>query len=292
MITSCLQVVLLIGAVPTASQWRVLPPQDQRQPLPAAVPAEAKPIKPGDDWPKENKFRWLMAELAIPEAIEGKPTRSQPVGMQINCGDGGEVYVNGTLQCRYDNDHPALVLLAEKAQPGAAVRVAVQVYGQVQGGDKFGEANWVLIEARRATDRLSLKVDPTKTGPQVPDGLAGLSQGGGLADYNDDTAKKLKEGGFRWFRMDNILTSVVKQSDGGPLTYDWADFDRRVDFIVEKMGASPGYFSPHLGFEIEISIINRREQDPEINGHSDDDNHEHASDHALSFGTAKTPELS
>ncbi len=239
MIVACLQVALLIVTVPTASQWRVLSPQDQRQPLPAELPADAKPIKPGNDWPKDNKFRWVMAELTIPETVDGKSVKGQPVGMHINCGDGGEVYVNGVLQCRYDNDHPALVLLAEKAEPGATVRVAVQVYGQVQGGDKFGEANWVLIEPRRAADRLNLKVDPAKLGAHVPDGLAGLSQGGGLADYNDDTARKLKEGGFHWFRMDNILTGVVKQSDGGPLTYDWADFDRRVDFIVEKMGADP-----------------------------------------------------
>ena len=28
----------------------------------------------------------------------------------VSCGDGGEVYVAGELQSRYDNDHPALVL--------------------------------------------------------------------------------------------------------------------------------------------------------------------------------------
>lgn len=232
-----LLMTMLTWTVSAAAEWRVLPPHDQREPLPATVPADAKPIKPGDDWPKDNKFRWVMAELSIPETIDGKATKDQSVGMQINCGDGGEVYVDGRLQTRYDNDHPALVLISEKARPGDKVRVAVQVYGQVQGGDKFGEANWVIIESRRITERLTCRVDPTKVRGPVPDGIAGLSQGGGLADYNDDTAARLREAGFRWFRMDNILTSVVKKTDSGELTYDWADFDRRVDFIAGKMGA-------------------------------------------------------
>jgi hypothetical protein len=231
--------VLLALASLADAQWKVSTPNDERRGLPKEIPADARDIKPGDDWPKDNKFRWLMAELSIPETIGGKPAKGQAVGLQVNCGDGGEVYVNGQLQTRYDNDHPALVLISERARPGDKALVAVQVYGQVQGGDKFGEANWVLIDRHRVSDRLVFKVDPQKTRDPVPNGIAGLSQGGGLADYNDDTARKLREGGFRWFRMDNILTGVVKRADGGELTFDWADFDRRVDFIAEKMGADP-----------------------------------------------------
>lgn len=231
--------LLVVLAGPAAGQWKVLPPTDERRDLPGEIPADARDIKPGDEWPRDNKFRWLAADLVIPRRIGDKPAADQPVGLQINCGDGGEVYVDGRLQGRYDNDHPALVLVTEAARPGDRVRVAVQVYGQVQGGDRFGEADWVLIDPRRVRDRLELRVSPAKVGAPVPAGIAGLSQGGRLADYNDDTARKLKEGGFRWFRMDNVLTNALKRSDDGAAAYDWTDLDRRVEFIVGKMGAEP-----------------------------------------------------
>ena len=134
---------------------------------------------------------------------------------------------------------PGMVLVAEKAVPGTKVRVDVQVYGHVQGGDKFDEAAWVIVDSKRASEPLRLAIDVKKTAGAVPNGLIGLSQGGGLADYEDATAAKLKAGGFKWFRMDNILTSVLKKDKAGELTYDWADFDRRLDFIVKKMGAEP-----------------------------------------------------
>ena len=48
----------------------------------------------------------------------------------------------------------------------------------------------------------------------MPDGLIGLSQGGGMSDYEDATAAKIKEGGFKWFRMDNVLTGALKKGFG------------------------------------------------------------------------------
>ncbi|PYI83245.1 MAG: hypothetical protein DME26_15380, partial [Verrucomicrobia bacterium] len=112
--------------------------------------AGGTPIKPGDGWPTDQKFRWLIGDLEIPELIGKEPASGKVVGLQINCGDGGEVFIDEQLQTRFDNDHPALVIVAEKAVPGTPARVAVQVYGKVQGGDKFDQANWVIIDPRRA----------------------------------------------------------------------------------------------------------------------------------------------
>lgn len=238
---------LLILAAPAlaenTSKWKVLPPRGERTQLPDRFGDAESTVSPGDDWPQDNQFRWMHWETEIPAAIESNGKKQsvagKPVGLQFNCGDGGEVYVNGELHSRYDNDHPALVLVAEKARPGTPVHFAAQVYGRVQGGDKFDEATWTLIDPQRALEPVRITVDGGKATGQVPDGLIGLSQGGGLADYEDDTAAKLVEGGFRWFRMDNILTNVLKKNDAGDFVYDWSDFDRRLDFIVKKMRADP-----------------------------------------------------
>lgn len=229
---------------PLSAEWKVLPPTGERSSLPKSIPGEAKPIKVGDEWPQDNQFRWLIGEFEIPAQIDNRPTAGKPVGMRINCGDGGAVYLNGELQSRYDNDHPALVLVSEKAVPGTRVRIEVQVYGKIQGGDKFDEAAWTLIDPVRALERLSITVNASKPLEPVPDGIIGLSQGGGMADYEDATAAKLKEGGFKWFRMDNVFTNVLKKPEAGPssgeeFVYDWSDFDKRLDFIVKKLGADP-----------------------------------------------------
>jgi hypothetical protein len=218
--------------------WVVLPPDDQRRPLPKDVPADAKEIKPGDPWPNDNKYRWVIGTLDIPEQIEKRPTRGQPIGMHFDCGDGGEIWVDGALQSRYDNDHPSLVYISDAAEPGKKVQIAVLVYAKVQGGDRFGRADWAIIDPARARDRLKITVDAAALGENVPNGLVGLSQGGGMADYNDDTAKKLREGGFKWFRMDNVLTSSVKKGDDGKLVYDFSEMDKRVDFM-HAIGAEP-----------------------------------------------------
>ncbi len=227
---------LLLTCTFVHAGWKVLPPSDDRQALPKEIPADAKDIAPGDKWTDDNKFRWMIGDLQIPAEVEGKPTAGQTVALRFNCGDGGEVWVNGKLAARYDNDHPALVPLTWKARPGEQVRVQAMIYAKVQGGDSFGEANFAIIEPKRAHQPLALKVDASAAGDPVPDGIIGLSQGGGLSDYNDDTAAKLRQGGFRWFRMDNVFTMVVQGKDG-ELTWHWEDFDKRVDFVMGKMKA-------------------------------------------------------
>ncbi len=254
--------VLTAMAAAAYAEWKVLPPGEHRQPLPTEMPADAQTIRPGDKLADANRFHWLIGELVIPESIDGESTADKTVGMQINCGDGGEVHVNGQLQARYDNDHPALALLAEKAVPGTRVQVAVQVYGRVQGGDEFGEAKWVIIDADRAHQRVRLVVNPKRVIGDVPDGLVGLSQGGGLSDYEDATAAKLKEGGFKWFRMDNVFTPVVKEDKDGRLVYDWSDFDRRVDFIVGKMGAEPIFAVSYMPIPFDAVQDHNRQSAP------------------------------
>ena len=230
--------VLTLGSSPLRAEWRVLPAQDNRTSLPESVPAEAQPVQVADELPDDQKFRWLIGELVIPTEIEGKPTAGEPVAMRINCADGGEVYVDGQFYSRYDNDRPTLVLVAQRAEPGRKVQIAVQVYGKVQGGTSFGEANWVIVDAPRAREALTISVNCAHALGEVPIGIVGLSQGGGLADYDDATAEKLREGGFKWFRMDNFLTNVLKKNEAGEVVHDWTDLDRRVDFM-HKMGAEP-----------------------------------------------------
>lgn len=231
------------------ADWRMLNPHDNRQTRPPEnIPGDAKPIKPGDKWENPDKFRWIIDDVVIPETIEKKDAKDQVVALRINGGDGGEIWVDGKLSGRFDNDHPGLAIVARKAQPGQKARVAIQFYAKVQGGEEFGEANWAIIDEPRMQP-LALRVDTAKPGDPVPHGIAGLSQGGGLADYEDATAKKLKEGGFRWFRMDNILTNALKKNDGGEYIYDWSDFDKRADFIVGKMGADAIFavsYMPHV----------------------------------------------
>lgn len=221
------------------ADWRVLTAGDERQSRPPKKFDNATPIKPGDRWPTDNKFRWLIGDLEIPEIIGKESSAGKIVGLQINVGDGGEVWLDGELQSRFDNDHPALVIVATNASPGAKVRVEVQVYGKVQGGDKFDQASWTIVDARRALRPLELTVDPQRRLGTVPDGIVGLSQGGGVSDYEDATAAKLRDGGFKWFRMDNVFTGALKKDkETGQLVYDWKDFDKRIDFI-RRIGADP-----------------------------------------------------
>src|SRR5690606_23678184 len=231
-------IALLVASasVARADEWLVLPPHDGRQSAPPKTTDGGQPIAPGGDWPQDEKFRWIVGTLSVPERVDGFATRGRPLGFRINCGDGGEVWVDGALETRFDNDHPALVVVSEAAEPGAKARLDIQVYGKVQGGDRFSEAAWVILDEARATRPARLRVHPDIIEGDVPDGVAGLSQGGGLSDYEDATAAKLREGGFRWFRMDNVFTPVVREKDG-VITYDWADFDRRVDFVQQKLGA-------------------------------------------------------
>lgn len=259
-----LLVALLMAALSPASalaDWRVLSAGDQRQTRPPKDASGGTPIKPGDRWPTDQKFRWLIGDLEIPETIGKEASSGKAVGLQLNCGDGGEVFLSDQIQTRFDNDHPALVLVAPKAVPGEAVRVTVQVYGKVQGGDKFDQANWVIIDPKRADGHVDLTVDLTHELGSVPNGIVGLSQGGGMADYEDATARKLQEGGFKWFRMDNVFTSVLKKNAEGDLIYDWKDFDRRVDFI-HKIGADPIMAVSYMPQVLDAVPNNERQSAP------------------------------
>jgi hypothetical protein len=223
-------------AASTSAQWRIVSEHDNRQPYPSTFPQNGKPISVGDTWPAGPHFAWLVATLDIPTEIAGQKTSGKTVGLQFSCGDGGELYVNGKLQGRYDNDHPLLAILTKNTTGAKKVQVAVQVFGSIQGGGKFDEAKLVLLPADRV-EPARISVDAATTTGAVPNGLIGLSQGGGMSDYDDATAAKLKQGGFKWFRMDNIFTGVLKQ-DSGKTSYDWRDLDKRVDFI-RKIGAEP-----------------------------------------------------
>src|SRR5439155_24985113 len=102
------------------------------------------------------------------------------------------------------------VTLTREARANEKVRVAVQVYGKVQGGDRFGEASLGIIDSARAREAVELRVDALRLLGKVPVGIVGLSQGGGMTAYEAATAQKLREGGIKWFRMDNVLTNAVK----------------------------------------------------------------------------------
>lgn len=187
-------------------------------------------------------FAWFRAQVTVPQSIDGKPTTGQPVCLRWNAGDGGEVYVRGELQSRYDNDHPPLILLSEKATPGENVPVAVRVFmgpgDDSEADSQLSECALVIESRNRIQHPLSIVVDGSKSQGKLPKIFAGLSQGGGMPDYDPATAAKFREIGIKWFRMDNVLTNVVKRKDDGSLYYDWEDFDRRVDFI-RSIGAEP-----------------------------------------------------
>lgn len=254
--------VLLVTLSAPAADWRYLTSGDQRQSRPPKDFTKATPIQPGDRWPNDNKFRWLLGELTIPEVIGKEPSAGKAVGLQVSCGDGGEVWIGDQVQARYDNDHPALVLVATNAVPGDAVRVTVQVYGKVQGGDRFDQANWVIIDAKRVHERLGLTVEAARPLGPVPDGIVGLSQGGGMSDYEDATADKLRQGGFRWFRMDNVLTGVLKKNkETGELTNDWRDFDKRVDFM-HRIGADPILCVSYMPQVLDAVVNHERQSAP------------------------------
>ena len=252
---------VLLACAALHAQWRVAAPHDGRQAAPPGDMAGAVAVAPGDPWPQDEKFRWMRAELEVPREVDDRATAGQPIGMRIQAGDGGEAWVDGVLQSRFDNDRPALVMIQEHAVPGTRVRVDIQVYGKVQGGDRFGEARWELLDPRRARENAVLRVHAGSDEGAVPRGIVGLSQGGGLADYDDATAAALAKGGFRWFRMDNIFTQVVREKDG-VLEYDWTDFDRRVDFIAGAMGADPILAVSYMPIPFDAVVNHDRQSAP------------------------------
>lgn len=209
----------------------------------------AKLIYPQIDWERVvagTKFRmregekgWLWTRITIPAEIAGKETKGHPVSLHISTGEGGEIYVDGELQSRYDNDHPGAALLTKFAIPGENHIVAVRVFGPVSGEKEidFSEGELKIVPFDKVNAPCEIHINPLKIIGALPRPLCGLSQGGGMVDYEPDTAKALSKLRPRWFRMDNVLTSVVREEEG-KLVYDWSDFDKRVDFIFQT-GAEP-----------------------------------------------------
>jgi hypothetical protein len=255
----CLTALALLASQANA-QWRIVSEHDSRQNPPASFPADGRPVKIGDEFAKDQKFRWLVADLEIPEKIGDQATAGKTVGLQVNCADGGEVYVNGHLEGRFDNDHPLLAIIADNAKPKQKLNVAIQVFGNVQGGGKFDEATFVLVPDDR-TRPVSINVNAAATAGDVPDGLIGLSQGGGMSDYEDATAKKLRDAGFKWFRTDNVLTNAVSKNEQGQLKYDWKSLDERVDFI-HKVGAAPILAASYMPQVFDAVPDNNRQSAP------------------------------
>ena len=108
-------------------------------------------------------------------------------------------------------------------------------------------------------------MDLSQLGNKVPNGIVGLSQGGGMSDYEDATARKLQEGGFKWFRMDNVFTSVLKKDKEGNWTTNWNDFDKRVDFI-HKIGADPIMAVSYMPQVLDAVPNNERQSAPKDYG--------------------------
>src|SRR5439155_16259507 len=94
--------LVLATQISSRADWQVMTAGDQRQSRPPNKLSNATPIKPGDRWPTDNKFRWLIGELEIPETIGKEPAGGKMAGLQISVGDGGEVWIDGELQCRFD----------------------------------------------------------------------------------------------------------------------------------------------------------------------------------------------
>jgi len=227
-------------ADPIEASWKMFRRDRHENAPPSGIPGDAKDVKVKDKWRTNNDFWWVMADLTIPARVKGTATAGRPLAIEFGCAAGGDIYVDGELQARYDNDHPALVLLDEAAQPGRKFRLAALAYGQLgsEGESEFSQAEWVLVNERRARQAQVIRVAPQQPIREVPEGLIGLSQGGGMADYEDATAEKLRQGGFRWFRMDNVLTSAVRREQSGRYVYDFADLEKRVRFM-RKVGAEP-----------------------------------------------------
>jgi hypothetical protein len=254
--------LLLFAALttPTRGQWRVVSEHDGRQNLPQSFANDGKPVKVGDDFANDQRFRWLIGDLEIPPSIGDQATAGKAIGLELSCGDGGEVYVDGKIQGRFDNDHPLITIVSENAQPGDKVPVAIQVFGAVQGGGKFDEATLVVLPKER-TDTVAITVDASLSHGVVPDGLIGLSQGGGMSDYEDATATKLKTGGFKWFRTDNVLTNALQKNDRDEFVYDWHALDERVDFI-HNVGADPILAVSYMPQVLDAVPDNNRQSAP------------------------------
>ncbi len=197
-----------------------------------------RPVNVGEAFRGSDRGAWLRAEVEIPRQIDGQPVDGRAVGLKLNSDFGGEIYVNGRLQSRYDNDHAGMALLTRRARPGQKVPVAIRVFRDVSDPGKeqsLGQAEFTLVEPHRAQERTVIRLDASRRDGMLPEALIGLSQGAGLPVYSDEIAARFRQLGVRWFRMDNILTNAVRRDEEGRLVYDWSDLDRRLEFM-EKLG--------------------------------------------------------
>lgn len=182
---------------------------------------------------------WLVADIIMPDNIDGQPTVGKPVGLQINAPHGGEIWVNGRLQMRFDNDHAGMALLSRSAVAGERDHVAIRVYRDCSDPGKSAtlhEAKFVILEPERVNRATRIHLDVRKTDGNYPEAFIGGSQGAGLPDYEDELADRLKEIGIKWFRMDNILTNAVTRNADGTLEYDFSDLETRLRFM-DRIGA-------------------------------------------------------
>jgi hypothetical protein len=129
--------------------------------------------------------------------------------------------------------------VSEAAEPGReyALALQIQTHPDREEENTLSEFDWTFLDVARVREPIDIGVEIQETGEPVPQGIIGLSQGGTMADYDAATAAKLRAGGFRWFRMDNVLTNALKK-DGDRVVEDFTDLDRRVDFIY-LVGAEP-----------------------------------------------------
>lgn len=217
----------------------------------------------GHKW-KSSKFAWFRGSVVIPEEIGGASTRGQAVGLQWNACDGGECYVNGKLFTRYDNDHPALIVLSREAVPGQQVPVAVRVFMGPDDSERegsLGHTDLVIIDPKLIKEPFAISVDPGRRLGPMPKSFAGLSQGAGLPDYEDSTAQVFRELGIKWFRMDNLLTNAVKKNEDGTLRYDWADLDQRLDFM-KKVGCELIFCISYMPEPLDAVVNHERHSYP------------------------------
>ncbi len=221
-------------------QWRFTTQDSRDFARPDFDDSSWQQVEVGHKW-KSAGFAWFRTRITIPSQIGGKPTANEAVGLQWNACDGGECYVDGKVFTRYDNDHPALIVLSREAKPGDSAVVAVRVFmgpDTAEHDGSLGQADLCIIDRRLMTQEMPISIDPGKRLGPMPMSFAGLSQGAGLPDYDDSTAALLKSIGIKWFRMDNVLTNAAKKGDNGAVVYDWTDIDKRLDFM-KKVGCEP-----------------------------------------------------
>jgi len=243
--------------------WRLKRADDRSASAPDCRDEDWETIEVGQEF-RSKGFAWLRAKVSIPKTVSGNSVAGKPLGLRWYCA-GGEVYVDGKLHCRYDNDHRAMILLSERAKPGTSRQIAVRVYmasnPEEEAEAKIEECELVLLDPQRARETLELTVDCSQIVGTLPRPFAGLSQGAGMHDYEQETAAAFKDIGIKWVRMDNILTNALKKEDKGEFIYDWSDLDQRTDFIL-SIGAQPIYCFSYMPQVLDATPCPHRHSRP------------------------------